>query len=288
MTAKHAVEAPTLFLFLSCFFVLLSPLETFAQAPSQPAAPATAGEHDSAELAQKLSNPISDLVSVPLQFNWAQGVGPDEETRFLLNVQPVMPFTLTKDWNLIARVIAPLLGQPPLSAGGAPVSGLSDILASFFFSPSHSRRLIWGVGPAFSLPSNSDPRLGTGKWSGGPTVVALKQSGPWTVGALWNQVWSFSGATNRADVSQMFLQPFLTYTTKSLITLSINSESTANWETDEDTWSVPINVTVAKLSSFGVFPASYQIGGGAYVSGPENGPEWQLRAAIVVLLPRKK
>ncbi len=82
----------------------------------QQAAPPTAEE--SAELQKKLSNPISDLVSVPFQFNWEQGVGPTRQTRFILNVQPVMPFALNQDWNLIARVIAPLLSQPPLFDGG--------------------------------------------------------------------------------------------------------------------------------------------------------------------------
>lgn len=41
-----------------------------------PAKPATQGE--GAELAKKLSNPISDLVSAPFQFNWEQNVGPQK------------------------------------------------------------------------------------------------------------------------------------------------------------------------------------------------------------------
>jgi hypothetical protein len=264
------------------------PLATSAQEPAQPAPAPAAAPHEGAELAKKLSNPVADLVSVPFQFNWAQGVGPDEQTRFILNVQPVMPFSLNKDWNLIARVIAPIVGQPPLIAGGAPASGMGDILASCFFSPAQSEKFTWGVGPAVSLPSTHEPTLGTGKWSAGPTIVVLKQTGPWTVGALWNQVWSFGGDESRADVSQMFLQPFLAYTTKTLMTVTLNSESTANWEADTDQWSVPVNLTVSKLSSFGVFPASYQVGVGAYVAGPENGPEWQLRAAVVILLPRRR
>ncbi|HEX9723284.1 MAG TPA: transporter, partial [Vicinamibacteria bacterium] len=217
------------------------------QTESAPAQPAQAGD---AELAKKLSNPISDLVSVPFQFNWEQGVGPDDQTRFILNVQPVMPFTLNEDWNMIARVIVPLVSQPALFEGGAPASGVSDILTSFFFSPSKGG-LTWGVGPVISLPSTTEPTLGTEKWSAGPTVVALKQQGPWTYGALWNQLWSFSGNSERNDVNQMFLQPFLAYNTESLWTFTLQSEMTANWEADEDQWTVPINVLVAKLSSFG-------------------------------------
>ena len=163
---------------MSALLAIVVVLSLPAESRGQQAAPPTAEE--SAELQKKLSNPISDLVSVPFQFNWEQGVGPNEQTRFILNVQPVMPFQLNEDWNLIARVIVPLVSQPPLFEGGASAFGVSDILTSFFFSPSKSSGLTWGVGPAVSLPSTTIPTLGTEKWSAGPTAVALKQSGPWT------------------------------------------------------------------------------------------------------------
>jgi hypothetical protein len=204
-----------------------------------------------------------------------------------LNVQPVMPFQLNEDWNLIARVIVPLVSQPPLFEGGAPASGISDILTSFFFSPSKGG-LTWGVGPAISLPSTTEPTLGTEKWSAGPTAVVLKQTGPWTYGMLWNQIWSFSGNPSREDVNQMFLQPFVAYNTKNLWTFTLQSETTANWEVDEDRWTVPVNVLVSKLSSFGPFPASYAFGFGVYAAHPEVGPTWKIRSAIVLLLPRSK
>jgi hypothetical protein len=73
-----------------------------------------------AELAKQLSNPISSLVSVPFQFNWEQNVGPSDGTRFVLNVQPVMPFSVNQDWNLIVRLIAPFVSQPALVEGGLP------------------------------------------------------------------------------------------------------------------------------------------------------------------------
>jgi hypothetical protein len=252
----------------------------------QPAAP-TADE--STELAKKLSNPISDLVSVPFQFNWAQNVGPFELSQFILNVQPVIPFTLNKDWNMIVRVIAPFIGQPPLFVGGEPAFGMGDTTNSFFFSPSKTGSFTIGVGPVFVLPSTQDPTIGSGKWSGGPTVVALRQQGPWTYGVLWNQVWSFSGDSRREDVNQMFLQPFLAYQATRTITLTVQSETTANWEAEgTDTWTVPVNFLISKLSSFGTFPASYQLGYGFFPAHPDIGPTWKIRAAIVILLPRKK
>ncbi len=263
-----------------CLFALVPSLALARQA-----APPAADQ--SAELAKKLANPISDLVSVPIQFNWEQNVGPNEQTRFILNIQPVMPFALNEDWNLIARVIVPLVSQPVLFEGGSPAFGVSDIFTSFFFSPSRSG-LTWGVGPAISLPSTTIPTLGTEKWSAGPTAVALKQTGSWTYGALLNQVWSFSGNPDRSDVNQMFLQPFLAFQATKTITVTIQSETTANWEVTEGRWTVPINVLLSKLSTFGPFPASYQVGVGGFPVHPDGGPSWKVRGAIFILLPNRR
>jgi hypothetical protein len=262
--------------------VLVALLAPTAAGAQQAPPPST----DAAEVAKKLSNPIADLVSVPFQFNWEQGVGPNEQTRFILNIQPVLPFALNDDWNMIARVIVPLVGQPPLFEGGSPASGVSDVLTSFFFSPS-GEGLTWGVGPVISLPSTTESTLGTEKWSAGPTVVVLKQAGPWTYGMLWNQIWSFAGNSERNDVSQMFLQPFLAYTTANLWTFTLQSETTANWEAEDDQWTVPINVLASKLASFGPFPASYQFGFGVFAERPELAPSWKIRSAIVLVLPRR-
>ena len=257
-----------------------------AAALAQQAAPPPPAE-DEATLAKKLSNPVSDLVSVPFQLNWDQGVGPNDQTRFLLNVQPVMPFSINKNWNLVGRVIVPILSQPPLFDGASPASGIGDVLASAFFTPT-TGGLIWGVGPVMSLPSTTQPTLGTEKWAAGPTALVLKQSGPWTVGALWNQVWSFAGNSDRMDVSQMYLQPFLSRTGKNLVTVGVSSEASANWKAEDHKWTVPIIFSLSKLSSFGPFPASYQVGVGVYVAKPDLGPSWKLRTGMTILLPRKK
>ena len=245
-------------------------------------------DQEKRHLAAQLANPIAALVSVPFQFNWEQNVGPSELTRFILNVQPVMPFTINEDVNLIVRLIAPLISQPPLVDGGSAAFGMGDVTTSFFVSPSKSKRLIWGAGPVFVLPSTSEPTIGSGKWSAGPTIVALRQTGSWTIGALWNQIWSFSGDPSRADVNQMFFQPFLSYQATHTITLTVQSETTANWEVHDGRWTVPINFLMAKLATFGTFPASYQLGFGAFPVHPDAGPSWKIRAAIVILLPKAR
>jgi hypothetical protein len=182
------------------------------QTPSGAATPAAAAP-SAADLAKKLANPISDLVSIPFQFNWDQGVGPTDGLRFMMYAQPVVPMSVSDKWNLVGRFVLPLVfSQPPLVEGGQTQAGTGDILFSAFLSPKQGK-LIWGVGPVFGLPTTTNPSIGTGKWSLGPTAVVLKQQGPWTVGALANQLWSVGSASNveREDVNQTFLQPFVAY-----------------------------------------------------------------------------
>jgi hypothetical protein len=272
---------------VSCLLTLVSAVAE-AQQPAAPTAAPAADEY--ADLAKKLSNPISDLVSVPMQFNWQQPAGPLELTQFILNIQPVMPFELNKHWNLIARVIFPFIGQPPFIVNGVASSGFGDITSSFFFSPKSTSGFTWGVGPVFTEPASYELTIGSGHWGMGPTVVALKQHDKLTYGILWNQVWSVAGDSRRPEVNRGFFQPFLAYQKTKTITLTIESESTADWDgvspNDSHVWTIPINFEVSKLSTFGHFPASYQFGIGGFASHPEDGPTWKIRAAIIILLPK--
>ena len=243
-----------------------------------------------ADLAKQLNNPVASLVSVPLQFNWDQPVGIDDDTRLTMNFQPVVPISFNEDWNLIVRWIMPYIAQPRLFEGSVPTSGLSDIVASVFISPTKPGKFIWGVGPVLVLPSTADPVLGSGKWSAGPTAVVLKQEGSVTFGALVNHVWSFAGddftgGATRSPVNSTFLQPFVAYTTAGATTYGVNLEASANWEGDE-TWTVPMHFTVSKVTKFGPFPMSVGGGVGIFLTAPEGGPDWRVRFVATLLLPR--
>ena len=195
---------------------------------------------EASELAKKLANPIASLISLPIQANYDENFGSnDEGERWLVNVQPVIPISLNEDWNIISRTILPLIDQKNMPLPGMKKSGLGDITQSAFFSPKAptSSGWIWGVGPVLLLDTATDDVLGAQKWGAGPTAVALRQQGPWTYGALVNQVNSFAGDGSREDISAAFVQPFISYVTSTQTTISLNTESTYNWKGNE--WSVP-------------------------------------------------
>ena len=249
------------------------------------AAPGGAQSSDDAELAKKLQNPVADLISIPLQNNWDFGVGPADAMRYTLNVQPVIPFHLTSNWNLITRTILPIVHAESPLKGGRDKSGVGDILQSFFFSPSAPvGGWIIGGGPVFLYPSATDSVLGSEKWGAGPTAVLLRQQNGWTYGMLANHLWSFAGTDRRQDVNATFMQPFLTYTTATLTTLGMNTETTYDWENEQGT--VPLNWFVSQLLKVGPQPIALQFGVRYYAEKPEGGPDWGLRFAVTLLLPK--
>ena len=239
------------------------------------------------ELAKKTQNPVSDLISVPLQSNFNFGVGPDDDLQYVLNIQPVVPFTLTEEWNLITRTIIPLIDQPELAPGFGDEFGLGDIQMSLFFSPAKPGAFIWGLGPVFQFPTATDQSLGSEKWAAGPTAVALTIQGPWVIGALENNIWSFAGDDGRADVNQMLLQYFINYNLPGGWYLTSSPIVTANWEGNSDNrWTVPIGGGIGKIHRIGKLPVNLQLAAFYNVETPDGGPEWQLRFQFAFLFPR--
>lgn len=241
---------------------------------------------DTAELARKLSNPVANLISVPLQYNYDENYGADDEgSKSILNIQPVAPFALSDKWNVITRTIVPLVDADDVPSGTSE-SGLGDIQASQFFSPMpEPGGWIWGVGPIELFPTASDEVLGGEKWGAGPTFVVLKQEGSWTYGMLANHVWSFAGDDDRSDISSSFMQPFLAYLTKTHTTLTLNTESTYDWKGEE--WGVPVNAIVSQMLKIGKMPISVAIGARYWADSPDNGPEdWGVRAVLTLLFPK--
>jgi hypothetical protein len=259
---------------------------------------ATDEQAAAAELAKKLSNPVASLISVPIQNNWDFGIGSANAMRYTANIQPVIPFSLSEDWNLITRTIVPVIYAESPVAGGADKSGLGDIVQSFWASPKTptDSGWIWGAGTVLLYPSGTDG-LSAHNWGAGPTALVLKQQNGWTYGVLANHLWSYAqtgghGSSDAGDASDgsdvginaTFLQPFVSYSTKSFTTYGLNTESTYDWSHSQ--WTVPVNASVSQLIKVGKLPVQLSLGVKYYAERPIGGPDWGLRFAVTLLFPK--
>jgi len=258
------------------------------QAGAQTAGPPDAGASSGAavgELARKVANPLASLVSVPVQYNLDGGIGPYDGDRTTVNVQPVVPVSLGPGAavRLISRTVMPVV-----SADGGPfadVSGVGDVTQSLFVTTAVPTKGGWtfGAGPVAKLPTGSDRRLTTDRWSLGPTAIAVRQAGPWTYGALVNHLWSVGGGEGGAVIST-FVQPFVNWIAPTHTTFALNTEATRDWEAR--TWSVPVHVIVNQLLKVGPQPMSVFVGVRWWADAPEQGPEgFGWRCGTTLLFP---
>ena len=242
-------------------------------------------EDEATALAKKVQNPISDLVSLPFQNSLNFGYGPDEEMQYILNIQPVIPLKLTRDWNLITRAILPVIDTPwPESKFGI---GYLDV--SLFFSPSKPSKFLWGVGPVLSFPSATDEILGSEKWSAGPTAAGIYINGPWVNGLLINNLFSYAGNSDRTNVNQMLIQPFINYDLPQGWSVGSSLEITADWkEKDNDNrWTIPVGGGVSKVFAVGKQSMNLSIAAFKNIKKPDIiGPDWTLEITVQLLFPK--
>ncbi|PWS34397.1 neuromedin U [Falsiroseomonas bella] len=243
---------------------------------------------DADALARQTQNPVANLISVPFQNNTNFNYGPRNHTQNILNIQPVIPFGLNEDWNIITRTILPVISQPGFAPGEGTTFGLGALQVSAFLTPAQSGRLIWGVGVVGQAPTVTDEVLGSRAWGVGPTAVALTMAGQWTIGGLVNNVWSIGGEGSNKYNNFLF-QPVLSYNIPQSpgTYLSFSPIITANWEARSgDQWTVPVGLSAGQVFRIGSQPVNAQIGAYYNVVRPDIGPEWQLRAQLQFLFPR--
>ena len=255
------------------------------------AASPAAAEMSAQELAKLTQNPVGNLISVPFQNNTNFNTGPLNGTQNILNIQPVIPIELNKDWNLITRTIVPLIWQPAFVAGEGTQFGLGDIQLSGFLSPSEPGPggLIWGAGAIAQMPTDTDARLGNKNWGLGPTAVVLRmeKGSPWVYGVLVNNVWSLTSDERGGAYNNFLMQPFINYNFAGGTYIGSTPIVTANWkEESSQRWTVPLGLSVGHIFHLGRLPVNAQIGGYYNVIHPDNGPNWQLRLQVQLLFPK--
>lgn len=243
------------------------------------------------DLEKAIQNPIASMISLPFQSNTDFNIGPDDRTRSVLNIQPVVPVSLGENTKLIVRTIIPVvLTQPTYGVNGEDSqSGLGDIGMSLYFTPAKTGKIIWGVGPALGFPTATDEKLGTQKWSAGPSFIGLVQPKGWTMGFIVQNTWSYAGNSDRADVNLFYSQVFITKNLPNQWYVNTAPIITSNWEAPSgQQWTVPLGAGVGRLFFIGKMPFNGQVGYYNHVVAPDNGPEWQLRVQLNLLFPQGK
>ncbi|MEE8361525.1 MAG: hypothetical protein V3R71_05180 [Gemmatimonadales bacterium] len=237
------------------------------------------------DLAKKSQNPIANLISLPFQNNTTFGVGPGDATVNTFNIQPVYPVTAGK-FNIINRFIMPVVYQGEVVPGIGSEFGLGDLSYTAFVSPAKASGVTWGVGPSFLFPTATDDRLGSGKWAAGLGIVVLATPGKWVVGALAQNVWSFAGDSDRADVNSLLVQYFVSYITPAFY-LTSAPIITANWEAESgQQWTIPFGGGAGKLIHVGKTPVDIQAQAFYNVVKPDFAGDWSLRLQFKLLFPK--
>ena len=275
---------------------------TMGFALSALSSPGYVAETKTGDLAEAAQNPIASMISLPFQNNTYFGIGPDDITANALLIQPVYPISLSKDWNVIARAIIPLIYVEGFHATNPEVPnaqiavdstfGLGDINLTPYFSPKKlldlgGGKFTWGVGPSLTLNSSTSAEIGSEKWSAGPAAVGVFMKKPWVAGALVRQLWSFAGSDDREDVSQFLLQPFVNYNLSKGWYLASSPVITANWKKDSSNrWSVPLGGGFGRIFKIGKQPVNAQVQAFYDVAKPDFGNDWSLRFQFTFLFPK--
>ena len=284
------------------FFVFLAVTST-AWTEEKKAAP------DVEALAKASQNPVSSLISLPFENNATFDNGPDNVFINVLNIKPVIPMSLTKNYNWINRAIIPVvyqddgfrgqkhiegasIGQPTTDFTTPPedlgsIFGLGDIVYQGFLTPKTVGKVIWGLGAQINFPTGSG-RLTANQWSAGPAGVVLAMPGHWVVGGLVTNVWNIgNGYDNAPDVNQMMFQPFINYNMAKGWYLATAPVMTANWEADSsDQWTVPLGAGVGRVFKIGSQHVNLRATGYYNVQEPGDNNSWDLQLMCIFLFPR--
>jgi hypothetical protein len=252
------------------------------------AAPLASAQSTTDDLVKATANPVAAMISLPMQSNWEKGYGPGDQTQYTMNVQPVIPFKVNEEWNLVTRTIVPLVHQPAMAVGQGDAWGVSDTVMTLMLSPSKVSKIIWGAGPVFLLPTASKERLGGEKWGIGPSGVILVQEGAWTYGGLANHIWSFAGSDSRSDIKQTYSNPFVTYALGSGWSATMQADYTYNWEaaSGKET-TLAWTPVLAKVTTIGTQAVSIGLGYRHYSKTPNGSqPDKGVRLVFNFLFPK--
>jgi hypothetical protein len=246
-------------------------------------------EMSAEELAKLAQNPVGNLISLPFQNNTNLNFGPEKGTQNILNIQPVIPISISPDWNIITRTIIPVISMPALGPDIGSTNGIGDIDLTAFLSPANPGDWIWGAGPVVQIPTNSSAELGNKNWGLGPSAVLLhlEKGSPWVYGVLVNNVWSLTNSKQGGSYNNGLIQPFVNYNFEGGLYLTTAPIMTVDWKAENSQqWAVPIGGGVGKIFHLGKLPVNTQISAYYNVVRPDFGANWQIRAQVQLMFPK--
>jgi hypothetical protein len=254
----------------------LVPLASRAEDPSQQ------------DLRKMARNPFADVIKLPFVPDIYFGVGPYHRTGVDLQVQPLIPIQVSKEWLLVPRIVATAVTYVPSSTpeGGGRL-GLGDTVATFFFTRAHVGGLIWGVGPALLIPTATNTVLGSGRWGLGPSLAVLSMPEWGSAGILFQSIWSLPGTHKRGPVNQMQLQPMFSYNLAHGWYLTTSPTISADWtQVLGERWLVPVGGGAGRTFKLGRQPVDVNVTVYRNVIRPSSllSPKWQLSAQITLLI----
>jgi hypothetical protein len=241
------------------------------------------------ELAKLAQNPVGNLISVPFQNNTNLNFGPEKGTQNILNIQPVIPISIDKDWNIITRTILPVIWMPALGPDIGSKNGIGDTVLTAFLSPADPGHWIWGAGPVVQIPTDSNAELGNKNWGLGPSFVVLHldHGDPWVYGVLVNNIWSLTSNQTGGSYNNGLIQPFVNYNFEGGLYLTSAPILTVNWKADGgQRWTVPLGGGVGKIFHLGKLPVNTQLSAYYNVAKPDFGSNWQIRAQVQLMFPK--
>jgi hypothetical protein len=283
-----------------CLAMVLVP--TFLCAADAPATTAASGGEAQASLndvSKELTNPVSSLWSISFQQNnYLLDMGPGKESHWNsnLNFQPVLPVSLTGNWNLITRPVITLFNSVPHPDPHnfqeiERTTGFGDTVLMEMFSPSPKLVGNWllGLGPTFVFPTGSSDFTGQGKWQVGPAAVVGYLSKKWILGAFVQNWTSFAGSDNRPDTNQMNLQPIASYFLPDGWSIGYSGNILANWKAEKagDTWTVPLGLGINKVLKLGKLPVKVGLAGQYMLHHPDFGAQkWNIQLSVTPVIPK--
>ena len=256
-----------------------------SSAGSSAAASSEAAQKSGGVSAADVQNPIANLVSLPLQNNTYFDVGPSKSTVNALLVEPVVPFKLGANWEVVTRTIVPLIYEPRTSQTNGATFGLGNVQPQAYLTPTHPGSVIWGIGPQLWLPTATDPKLGNNHLGGGVAAVVLSVKGHWLYGFLANQVWAAGNSKERTN--QFTFEPFVFYNLPRGWYLTSTPVATAQWdERGHNVWTVPVGGGVGRLFTVGKQPINIRLEAFDNVHRPDGAPSWQTQLQVQFLFPQ--